>query len=48
MRNFLLKLAAVRGEIQADLLVKNARIINVLSGEIHKENVAVIDRLQQI
>jgi adenine deaminase len=43
MRNFLLKLAAVRGEIQADLLVKNARIINVLSGEIHKENVAVID-----
>jgi len=43
MRNFLLKLAAVRGELKADLLVKNAQIINVLSGEIHKENVAVID-----
>ncbi|MCD4719674.1 MAG: adenine deaminase [Desulfobacula sp.] len=43
MRNFLLKLAAVRGEIKADLLVKNAQIINVLSGEIHKGNVAVID-----
>jgi len=43
MRNFLQKLAAVRGEIKADLLVKNAMIINVLSGEMHKENVAVID-----
>jgi len=43
MRNFLMKLAAVRGEIKADLLIKNAQVINVLSGEIHKENVAVID-----
>lgn len=43
MRDFLLKLAAVRGEIKADLLIKNAQVINVLSGEIHKENVAVID-----
>ena len=43
MRNFLLKLAAVRGEIKADLLIKNAQVINVLSGEIHRENVAVID-----
>lgn len=43
MRNFLLKLAAVRGEIKADTLIKNAQIINVLSGEIHKEDVAVYD-----
>ena len=43
MRNFLMKLAAVRGESKADLLIKNAQVINVLSGEIHKENVAVID-----
>ncbi|MBC8438645.1 MAG: adenine deaminase, partial [Deltaproteobacteria bacterium] len=43
MRDFLMKLAAVRGEIKADLLIKNAQVINVLSGEIHKENVAVID-----
>ncbi len=43
MRNFLLKLASVRGEIKADLLIKNAQVINVLSGEIHQENIAVID-----
>lgn len=43
MREFLLKLAAAKGDIQADLLVKSAQIINVLSGEIHKENVAIYD-----
>jgi len=43
MREFLLKLAAARGEIKADLLVKNAQVINVLSGEIHQENVAIYD-----
>ena len=39
MREFQLKLAVARGEIKADLLVKNAQVINVLSGEIHQENV---------
>ncbi|MBU2453297.1 MAG: amidohydrolase family protein, partial [Proteobacteria bacterium] len=43
MRNFLLKLAAVRGEIKADTLIKNAQVINVLSGEIHTEDVAIYD-----
>ncbi len=41
MREFFLKLAAARGEIPADLLIKNVQLINVLSGEIYKENVAV-------
>jgi adenine deaminase len=43
MRDYLLKLAAAKGDVEADLLVKNARIINVLSGEIHTENVAIYD-----
>ncbi|TKJ31872.1 MAG: adenine deaminase [Chloroflexi bacterium B3_Chlor] len=30
-----------RGEEQADLLLKNARLVNVLSGEIHEADVAV-------
>jgi adenine deaminase len=43
MRDYLLKLAAAKGDVEADLLVKNARVINVLSGEIHTENVAIYD-----
>ena len=43
MREFSLKLAAAKGDVEADLLVKNARVINVLSGEIHTENVAIYD-----
>jgi len=43
MREFLLKLAAARGEIEADLLVKNAQLINVLSGEIYQEDIAIYD-----
>ena len=43
MRNFQLKLAAARGEIEADLLIKNASVINVLSGEIHREDVGIMD-----
>lgn len=43
MREFLVKLAAARGEIEADLLIKNAQVINVLSGEIHTENIAIFD-----
>ncbi len=43
MREFLLKLSAARGEIKADLLIKNTRLVNVLSGEIHTANVAIYD-----
>ncbi len=43
MREFLLKLAAARGEIEADLLIKNVRLVNVISGEIHQANVAIYD-----
>lgn len=32
-----------RGEEEADLLLKNARLVNVLSGEVHEANVAVAD-----
>jgi adenine deaminase len=32
-----------RGEEQADLLLKNAQLVNVLSGEIHQADVAVAD-----
>ena len=34
---------AASGKKKADLLIKNARIVNVLSGEIVKDNVAVYD-----
>jgi adenine deaminase len=37
------KLSVARGEIPADLLFKNAQLVNVLSGEIHEANVAVDD-----
>ena len=43
MRNIQQKLAIARGEAPADLLFKNARLVNVLSGEIHAANVAVAD-----
>jgi adenine deaminase len=43
MRNTVQKLAIARGEQPAELLFKNARIVNVLSGEIHPANVAVDD-----
>jgi adenine deaminase len=43
MRNVQQKLAIARGEKPAELLFKNARLINVLSGEIHPANVAVED-----
>jgi adenine deaminase len=43
MRNVQQKLAIARGEQRAELLFKNARIVNVFSGEIHKANVAVED-----
>src|SRR4051794_24915485 len=43
MRNIQRKLRVARGEEPAELLFKNARLINVLSGEIHQANVAVDD-----
>ena len=43
MRNIQQKLAIARGEQPAELLFKNAQLVNVLSGEIHKANVAVED-----
>jgi adenine deaminase len=43
MRGTEQKLAVARGEKPAELLFKNARVINVLSGEIHDAHVAVED-----
>ena len=43
MRNTQQKLAIARGEQPAQLLFKNARVVNVSSGEIHQTNVAVED-----
>src|SRR5213593_3049614 len=43
MRNVQQKLSVARGEQPAELLFKNARLVNVLSGEIHDANVAVDD-----
>src|SRR5580765_8467444 len=43
MRNLQHKLAIARGEKPAELLFKNARLVNVLSGEIYETNVAVED-----
>jgi len=37
------KLCVARGELPAELLFKNARLVNVLSGEIHPAHVAVDD-----
>jgi len=35
------KLRVARGETPAELLFKNAQLVNVFSGEIHEANVAV-------
>jgi adenine deaminase len=43
MRNIQQKLGIARGDQPAELLFKNARLVNVLSGEIHPANVAVDD-----
>lgn len=43
MRNLQKKLSIARGEQRAELLFREARIVNVFSGEIHKTNVAVDD-----
>jgi adenine deaminase len=43
MRQLQEKLKMARGEAPAELLFKNARLANVLSGEIHPANIAVTD-----
>jgi adenine deaminase len=43
MREIQHKLAVARGEQPAELLFKNAKVVNVFSGEIHQTNVAVDD-----
>jgi adenine deaminase len=43
MRQIQHKLSVARGEKPAELLFKNARLVNVLSGEIYETNVAVDD-----
>ncbi|MEN3370766.1 MAG: adenine deaminase [Verrucomicrobiota bacterium] len=43
MRDIQHKLSVARGEKPADLLFKNAQLVNVFSGEIHDANVAVDD-----
>src|SRR3954467_10624449 len=43
MRNIQHKLSVARGEEPAELLFKNAQLVNVLSGEIHGADVAVDD-----
>src|SRR6476619_2002505 len=43
MRDIQHKLSVARGEEPAELLFKNARLVNVFSGEIHDTNVAVDD-----
>lgn len=43
MRKVQQKLSVARGERPAELLFKNARVVNVFSGEIHEANVAVED-----
>src|SRR3954462_85755 len=43
MRHIQHKLRVARGEEPAELLFKNGRLVNVLSGEIHETNVAVED-----
>lgn len=43
MRNLIEKLAIARGEKPAELLFKNANLVNVLSGDIHRTSVAVHD-----
>src|SRR5580765_7739385 len=43
MRNIQQKLSIARGERPAELLFKNANLVNVLSGEIYRTHVAVDD-----
>ncbi len=37
-------IAVARGEEPADLLLRNAQLVNVLSGEIHPADIAILCR----
>ena len=37
------RITIARGEEKVDLIIKNTRIINVFSGEIHETDVAIAD-----
>lgn len=39
------KIKLSKGHDRVDLLVKNARVVNVFSGEIHQADVAIADRI---
>ena len=43
MRDLNHKLRVARGEAPADLVLKNAQLVNVLSGEVHAANIAITD-----
>jgi adenine deaminase len=43
MRHIQHKLQVARGESPADLLLKNAQLVNVLSGEVHPADIAIAD-----
>ena len=43
MANLKRKIDLAKGQKKVDLLVKNASIVNVFSGEIHEDNVAIAD-----
>ena len=43
MRHLQEKLRVARGETPADLLLKNAQLVNVLSGEVHAASIAIAD-----
>ena len=43
MRDLQRKLSIARGELPAEIVFKNANLVNVLSGEIYAANVAVTD-----
>ncbi len=39
------RITLARGEEKVDLIIKNTRIINVFSGEIHESDVAIADAI---
>ena len=38
------RLAAARGDLACELVLRNARLVNVISGEIYPTDIAVHDR----
>jgi adenine deaminase len=37
------RIRVARGELRADLLLRNARVVNVFAGDIHEANIAIFD-----